>query len=117
MSRYSPHPDQKSLTCTQRAQLEEVFAARASIQAEAQALRWRLRLIALESAMMAAFLFGGSLALHLSLPTALRNAALFGGGCFVAASLIIGLATVTGRLLGGLFERVETWIAKRRRRP
>lgn len=117
MSRHSHHPDQMSLTFAQRAELEDFIEARASVQAEAQALRWRLRLIALESAMMAAFLFGGSLALHQSFLRAMRNAALTGAGCLFVGCLAMGFASMTGRLLSHLIDKVAARLGTRGPRP
>jgi hypothetical protein len=113
MSRHSPHPDQTSLTFSQRADLEDLIATRASVQAEAQAWHWRLRLIVMESGMMAAFLFGGSLALHQTWPVALRNAVLVGGSCLLAGVLTLALAGLAGRLASRVSARFRACLAKR----
>lgn len=107
MNRLSPHPDQIKLAFGEAQDVDELVEKRAAAQADAQALYWRLRLVALESLMMAALLFGALGALTHDWLTALRNAAIAGALCLIA-----GLATVC---LAGLAGQLLTWLGARLR--
>lgn len=116
MSRYNSHadpePDQIYLGFGQRDQLDAMIDNRAAVQAEAEAAYWRLRLMAIESVMMAALVLGAGLAMRLGFALALRNAALVGGGCLAVGVLTVGLAALTGRG----FSRLVTHLRARRAR-
>ncbi|WP_068090257.1 hypothetical protein [Novosphingobium rosa] len=99
MSRLSSHPDQIKLSFGQAQEVDELVEKRAAAQAEAQALYWRLRLVALESVMMAALLFGALGALTHDWLTALRNAAIVGVLCLIAGLATVCLAGLAGQLL------------------
>jgi hypothetical protein len=99
MSRLSSHPDQIKLAFGHTQEVDELVEKRAAAQAEAQALYWRLRLVALESVMMAALLFGALGALTHDWLTALRNAAMVGALCLIAGLSTVCLAGLAGQLL------------------
>lgn len=81
------------------AQQERMIEARVAIRAEAAAMRWRFRLILIESAMMAGLVLAAGLAL--GQPTALvcRSAVVVGAACLASGLLLIALSGLTGHLL------------------
>ncbi|MFM5929822.1 MAG: hypothetical protein ACKOPQ_02830 [Novosphingobium sp.] len=78
--------------------MERIIEARVSIRAEAAALRWRFRLILIESAGMAALVLGAGAALHQPMKLLLRAAGMVGGACLLSGLLLIGLSGLTGHL-------------------
>lgn len=97
-----PHPDQLDLDLTKDAQLERMLEARVAIRAEHDAIRWRFRLILIETAMIALLVLSAGLAMDQPAKIAVRSALLVGAGCFLSGILLIGLSGVTGYLLSWL---------------
>ena len=104
MSRRFASPDQLPLRLVENGDndLERIVEARVAARAEADALRWRFRLVIIESLMIASLvLIAGAI---LGQPTALvlRGSAMVGAGCFlVDAHVLADLARVS-RLLAKL---------------
>jgi hypothetical protein len=103
-----PHPDQMVFDLGKDAQLERMIEARVAIRAEAAAIRWRFRLIAIETVMMAALVLAAGFALHQPRAMVLRGALIVGAACFASGILLIGLSGVTGLLLS----RFRRWRAR-----
>lgn len=81
------------------ADLERMIEARVAIRAERSALRWRFRLILIETAMMAALVLVAGFALGQPTALVLRGAAVVGAGCLASGLVLIGLSGLTGHLV------------------
>lgn len=94
-----PHPDQMTFDLSKDAQLERMIEARVAIRAEAAAIRWRFRLIAIETVMMASLVLAAGFALNQPRAIVLRGALIVGAACFASGVMLIGLSGATGLLL------------------
>lgn len=104
MSRRRLSPDQLPLQLVENSDgdLERIVEARVAARAEADALRWRFRLVIIESLMIASLvLIAGAI---LGQPTALvlRGSAMVGAGCFLTGLILIGLTGAASRLFAKL---------------
>ena len=99
MFRSKPHPDQLALELTADAELEAIVAARVAARAEADALRWRFRLIIIESVMMTTLVIAAGIALDQPTGMVVRGALVIGVSCFVTGLLLIGLTGAARRLM------------------
>lgn len=99
MLRRRPHPDQLALELTADADLEAIIAARVAARAEADALRWRFRLIIIESVMMTTLVIAAGIALDQPTGMVVRGALVIGVSCFVTGLLLIGLTGAASRLM------------------
>ena len=93
------HPDQLALDWSKDAEIERIIEARVAIRAEAAALRWRFRLILIETTLMAALVLAAGLALHQPPALVLRGAVIVGVACLVSGLLLILLSGLTGQLV------------------
>ncbi len=107
MLRRKPNPDQMAFDLSKDAQLERIIEARVAVRAEAAAIRWRFRLVTIESAMMASLVLAAGLALNQPHGMVLRSALIVGAACFASGIMLIGLSGVTGMLLSA-FRRWRT---------
>lgn len=105
MNGRKPHPDQLPIHYGQSESPQPLPSQLAAIEAEREAIRWRLRLVFIESVMMAALLLGAGLAMNHGFRTALQNAVLVGIACLLTGMLLIGLSALTSRLL----TRMSLW--------
>ena len=106
MMRQRPsHPDQMSLDWSKDAEIERIIEARVAIRAEAAALRWRFRLILVESVMMTALVLAAGFTLGQATALVLRGAFLVGIACFTSGMLLIVLSGVACHLS----ERLHRW--------
>lgn len=94
-----PHPDQFSFDWSKDAEIERIIEARVAIRSEAAALRWRFRLILIESVLMASLVLAAGLVLHQPTGLVLRGALIVGGACLVSGLLLIGLSGLSGRII------------------
>lgn len=96
-----PHPDQLALgfSSEEEEELEEIIEARVAARAEAEALRWRFRLIVIESLMLSSLVLAAGITLEQPIWLVLRGTVYVGGGCFLTGLMLIGLTGATGRLL------------------
>ena len=83
-------------------ELERMIERRVAIRAEADAVRWRLRLIAIETLLMAGLVTVAGLALDQKPIAVMKAALLVGATCLGSGVLLIGLSAVSRRLLSGL---------------
>lgn len=98
--RSSPsHPDQLLLELGKDDELERIIERRVAIRAEADAWRWRLRLVLIETLLMATLIVAAGIALDQPRGMVVRSALAVGGACFVSGLLLIGLSGVCGRLV------------------
>lgn len=93
------HPDQLPLDWSKDAEIERIIEARVAIRSEAAALRWRFRLILIETVLMSGLVLAGGLVLHQPTGMVLRGAAMVGAACLVSGVLLIALAGFTGHLI------------------
>ena len=91
-----PHPDQYNLEWGKDALLERIIEARVALRAEADALRWRVRLILIETVMMTALVAAAGIALDQPIAMVARAALLIGATCFASGMLLIGLSGAVG---------------------
>lgn len=84
------------------AELERMIEMRVAMRAEADAVRWRFRLIAIEAVLMVGLVTVGGLALDQRPLLVMKTALLVGAACLGSGILLIGLSAVSGRLLSGL---------------
>lgn len=94
-----PHPDQLPLELSTDDDLEEIIEARVSARAEADALRWRFRLVVIESVMITSLVLAAGFALEQPSGMVLRGATFVGAGCFLTGLMLIGLTGAASRLL------------------
>lgn len=94
-----PHPDQFALGFGKDAEIEKIIEARVAIRAEADAIRWRFRLVILETIMMSSLVLASGLALEQPTILVLRGAAIVGVACLATGLMLIGLSGATGMLL------------------
>lgn len=99
MFKHKPHPDQLALELSPDDDLEAIIAARVAARAEADALRWRFRLIVIESVMMTTLVIAAGIALNQPTGMVVRGALVIGVSCFLTGLLLIGLTGATSRLM------------------
>jgi hypothetical protein len=93
------HSGQLDLDWSKDAEIERIIEARVAIRSEAAALRWRFRLILVETVLMASLVLAAGLVLHQPTGMVLRGAAIVGAACLVSGLLLIALAAFTGHLI------------------
>lgn len=101
--------DQFVLELDRDAELERLVEARVKRRAEEEAMRWRFRLIVLETVLMAGLVLVGGLALGLPTGHVLSASLIVGAGCFASGILVIALAGAAGRF-------ASRWRQRRRAR-
>lgn len=99
MFKRSTHPDQLALELSVDDDLEAIVAARVAARAEADALRWRFRLIIIESVMMTTLVIAAGIALDQPTGMVVRGALVIGVSCFLTGLLLIGLTGAASRLM------------------
>ncbi len=99
MFKHKPHPDQLALELSPDDDLEAIIAARVAARAEADALRWRFRLIVIEAVMMTTLVIAAGIALDQPTGMVVRGALVIGVSCFLTGLLLIGLTGATSRLM------------------
>lgn len=100
-----PHPDQFAFDLSKDAALERMIEARVAIRAENDAIRWRFRLVLIETCMIASLVLVAGLVLKQPTALVIRGSLIVGAGCFLSGVMLIGLSGVTGHLLS----RVRRW--------
>lgn len=93
------HPDQLPFEWSKDAEIERIIEARVAIRSEAAALRWRFRLILIETVLMAGLVLAAGLVLRQPAGMVLRGAAMVSAACLVSGLLLIALAAFTGHLI------------------
>ena len=101
MSRRNTSPDQLPLRLVDQAdgEFERMVEARAAERAEAAAVRWRFRLVLIETTMISLLVLVSGLALEQPMGFVLRGAVMVGAGCFLTGLMLIGLTGAASRLL------------------
>jgi hypothetical protein len=88
--------------------IDQYIEARVAERARREAVRWRFRLVLIETAMMALLVLIAGLALGQKTDLVLRGAALVAAGCFATGVLLIALSVASSRLLS----RIREWRAR-----
>jgi len=99
--------DLSSFDSSKDAQLERMIEARVALRAEAEAIRWRIRLIIIETAMMASLVLVAGLALHQPRAMVVRGALIIALACLASGVMLIGLSGATGLAISA-FRRWRT---------
>lgn len=94
-----PHPDQMTFDLSKDAELDRMIEARVAIRAEAAAIRWRFRLIMIETVMMASLVLAAGFALNQPHMMVVRSALIVGAACLASGLMLIGLSGATGLLV------------------
>lgn len=100
MTRPSANTDQRLLGLDAMPPTQSaLFDAAVAAAAEKQALRWRFRLVVIESVMMAGLVLVAGLFLNLPSMMVIRASLSVGMACFLSGLLLIWLSGVSGRLI------------------
>lgn len=99
------HPDQLPLDWSKDAEIERIIEARVAIRAETAALRWRFRLILIETVLLACLMLAAGLVLDRPTGMVLRATAMVSAACLVGGLLLIALSALTGRLVARIRRR------------
>jgi len=102
-----PHPDQLPLDLTADIELERMIDARVAERCEAESIRWRFRLVTLETLMMGGLVAAAGLALGQPGLMVARAAILVAASCFATGLILLGLSAWSARLL----TRFKRWRA------
>ncbi|WP_404337822.1 hypothetical protein AB2M62_03400 [Sphingomonas sp. MMS12-HWE2-04] len=99
------HPDQLPLQFDSAADLERLIEARVAERCAAQTLRWRLRLVVIETVLFSALVAISGLTLGQPGWLVLRATVLIAISCFLSGMLLVWLSIVSARLLDRLSAR------------
>lgn len=99
MLKAKPHPDQLALELAPDDDLEALIEARVTARAEADALRWRFRLVIIESVLMTVLVLAAGFALAQPAGMVVRGALIIGASCLVTGLLLIALTGAASRLI------------------
>ncbi|MBO9579567.1 MAG: hypothetical protein J7498_01595 [Sphingobium sp.] len=94
-----PNPDQFKLRLAADEDLERIIEARVAERCEAESIRWRFRLVTIETAMVGALVTAAGLALEQPTMLVLRAAVIVAGSCLASGILLIGLSAWSSKLL------------------
>lgn len=94
-----PHPDQLPLELTADLELERIIEARVAERCEAESIRWKFRLVTLETLMMGALVAAAGIALGQPGMMVARAAILVAASCFATGLILLGLSAWSARLL------------------
>ena len=97
-------PDQYPLALGADA-IEHEIERRVTARCEAQATRWKFRLVLIETVMMAALVMAGGIALGRPVRIVATSALVVAASCFLTGAILLGLSRGTGRLLTRLGQR------------
>jgi hypothetical protein len=78
---------------------DRMVEARAAELAQGQAIRWRFRLVVIETAMLTTLIVAAGVALEQPAALVLRGAAVIGVSCFLTGLMLIGLTGAASRFL------------------
>lgn len=99
MLKAKSHPNQLALELAPDDDLEALIEARVMARAEADALRWRFRLVIIESVLMTVLVLAAGFALAQPAGMVVRGALIIGTSCLVTGLLLIGLTGAASRLI------------------
>ena len=102
MLKRKAHPDQLVLDLSKDAALERMIEARVAIRAENAALRWRCRLLLIETAMLGSIVLVAGSAIGQPTAVVVRASLIAGAGCLLSGFMAIALSRLTGVLFSGV---------------
>lgn len=95
-------PDPVIVDISEDTAIERMIEARVAIRAENEAIRWRFRLILIETVMLASLVLVAGLLLHQPTSMVVRGSVIVGLGCLTSGIMLVGLSGATSRLLSTL---------------
>lgn len=98
------HPDQLPLELSADA-LEREIEACVAARCEAESVRWKFRLVVIETVMIGALIAAAGIALDQPGMIVARAAALVAASCFASGLLLLGLSAWSARVLTRLRRR------------
>ncbi|MBT0667386.1 hypothetical protein HT136_03275 [Novosphingobium profundi] len=105
MTRSTPHPDQQAFTRPDDAAIELIVEQRLAERFEAEAFRWRLRLVMIETVMMGLLVLVAGLLLTQPVMMVLRAALLVAASCLATGLLLLSASAGVAKLM----RRVPRW--------
>jgi hypothetical protein len=112
MPKGKPPPDQLALDLAielargdHADDLEHRIEVRAAELAQGQAVRWRFRLVVIETTMLTALVIAAGIALEQPTGMVLRGAAVIGVSCFLTGLMLIAFTGAANRLLAKMMHR------------
>jgi hypothetical protein len=105
MGQLRPHPDQLPLRLDNADEVERIIEARAAARAEAEAFRWRIRLILIETLMMGLLVAVAGFSLHQPTGQVIRSAVIVAGACFASGGVLI----LASGAAGWIVSRIRRW--------
>ncbi len=106
MRRTLAHPDQLPLELDADS-LEREIERRVAVRCQAEAVRWKFQLVAIETLMMGTLVAVAGLALNQPALMVARAALMVAASCLATGMLMLGLSAWTARLI----VRVKRWRA------
>jgi hypothetical protein len=98
-------PDPLAFDWRDDPEISAMIEERVAERAEIAALKWRLRLITIETFMMAGLVIVAGLALGQPTLLVIRSGLIVAGACFASGMLLIGLSGACGVLMS----RIRRW--------
>ena len=105
MGQLRPHPDQLQLHLAREVEMERIIEARVAVRAEADAFRWRIRLILIETLMMGVLVAVAGFSLHQPTAQVIRSALIVAGACFASGGVLILLSGAAGWIVSRVRRR------------
>lgn len=105
MGQLHPHPDQLQLHLAREDEMERIIEARVAVRAEAEAFRWRIRLILIETLMMGLLVAIAGFSLHQPTAQVIRSAVIVAGACFASGGVLI----LASGAAGWTVSRIRRW--------
>ncbi|MDJ0277721.1 hypothetical protein QLH51_13025 [Sphingomonas sp. 2R-10] len=103
-----PHPDQIAFEWSKDAAVERMIEARVAIRAEVEAIRWRFRLICMETVTMGVLVAAAGIALDQPTARVIHAAIGVSLACLASGLLLIALSAGCGLLV----TRYRRWRAR-----
>jgi hypothetical protein len=105
MGQLHPHPDQLQLHLAREDEMERIIEARVAVRAEADAFRWRIRLILIETLMMGVLVAVAGFSLRQPTGQVIRSAIIVAGACFASGGVLI----LASGAAGWVVSRIRRW--------
>lgn len=93
------HCDPLPLDLTVDLELERMIEARVAARCETEAVRWKFRLVAIETVMLGALVAAAGIALGQPAMLVVRAGLIVAASCFFTGLLLLGLSAGSARLL------------------
>lgn len=93
------HPKQRRPHSVSEAELERLIEQRVAARVQGEAIRWRLRLVTLQTLLLIGLVLAAGLAGGLAPSSVLRAALLVGASCFASGMMLLGFSHAGEKLL------------------